>query len=366
MTLAGCLWLGLFPLLILGSYAHITLDKWQLMLGLTAVTLICFLPDFFLRRLSPPHPLPVILCAGIIIAAILSCLFGPYDASVWWIGASPRREGLATQLCYTGLFLMFCFSRIRLQPLLYAACAGLLCFLTVVLLQRTGINALGLYPAGTSFASHPEFQGTIGNVDMGTGYLCLLSGFFLSTLESTLQSGLPSRLRGWLPVAAGLAGMGMAVFLILTMEVQFGFLTLCALLLAFVLRHLPRRSRLIFLIAVCAAALLLVWFWPGSSGGVWELKEILHGRPQLSFGSNRLAVWLYSLKLARNQLFLGSGCDTFILQFNDFLSRSGLSIPTSQNGVALPHYFDQPHNEYLAYLIHGGLPALVLFTALLL
>ena len=47
MTLAACLWLGLFPLLQGGSYARITRDKWIAMLVLTALTFLCFLYDFF-------------------------------------------------------------------------------------------------------------------------------------------------------------------------------------------------------------------------------------------------------------------------------------------------------------------------------
>ena len=38
MTVAACLWLGLFPLLQGFTYAQITLDKWRIMLVLCGVT----------------------------------------------------------------------------------------------------------------------------------------------------------------------------------------------------------------------------------------------------------------------------------------------------------------------------------------
>ena len=63
--------------------------------------------------------------------------------------------------------------------MLLSAAAGIAVFFVIVLLQRGGGNPLGLYPSGRSYVQNPEFQGTIGNIDMGTGYLLLLAGLFL-------------------------------------------------------------------------------------------------------------------------------------------------------------------------------------------
>ena len=103
----------------------------------------------------------------------------------------------------------------------------------------------------------------------------------------------------------------------------------------------------------------------GTGGGIWELHEILHGRARLSFGSNRVAVWLYSLRLSRESLLLGGGSGTFASRFNRYLADNGLEIPKEQDGLALPDYFDNPHNEYIARLTDHGLPALLLFLGLL-
>lgn len=409
MTAAAALWLGVFPLLHGGTYARLTLDKWIIFLILTGVTLLCFLADLFLRRLSRPRLLPLLAAAGLLLWTVLSCLLSPYSPDLWWIGTSSRREGLAAQLCYLALFFLFSCSRVRLRPVLYAAVAGVAAFLVIVLLQRAGGNPFGLYPAGRSYATNYEFQGTVGNIDVGVGYLLILSGLFLPPVLRGAKAffsawhGTPGRSFSFRaaegrsfsfrPSGAGtggpsventpgvpvltpwekadfwvsLSGLLICICLILTMGVQFGFLTLLALAVAAVLFLLPKKYRLPLLIFLIIAALLVVWFWPGQSGGLWELHEILHGRLQLSFGSNRVAVWTYSLSLAgEDRLFLGSGSDTFALRFNQYIKEKDLVIPVSQGKTLLPHYFDTPHCDYLAQLLNHGLPALLLFLALIL
>ena len=58
MTIAACLWFGLFPLLNGGSYAHITKDKWWIMMILCGVTTLCFGADLVLRAVRQRHILP--------------------------------------------------------------------------------------------------------------------------------------------------------------------------------------------------------------------------------------------------------------------------------------------------------------------
>ena len=373
MTASACLWLGLFPLLQGGTYTHITWDKWVIMLVLAGVTLLSFLFDLLLRLKQrgraekPPRAgvsvrslLPFLLASALLAWTVLSCLFSGYDPEIWWLGKAARYEGLATQLCYYALFACFFFSRVRLKHVLFSAAAGVAVFLVVVLLQRAGGNPLGLYPG----AYRVEFQGTIGNIDMGTGYLLLLSGLFLRGLIGALRK--PAGQRSPVLAAVCAAALLIAVFLIVTMEVQFGLIGLGVLFLVTLLRFIPKKVRLPLLLILIAAVLLAVWFCPVRTGGVWELHEILHGRGRLSFGSNRVAVWYYSLLLARTAPLLGGGSGTFQPRFNSFLADQGLAIPTEQDGRSLPAYFDMPHNEYIAMLTNHGLPAMLLFLALLL
>ena len=67
-----------------------------------------------------------------------------------------------------------------------SAAVGITVFFVIVLLQRNGGNPLGLYPPGRSYAKNPEFQGTIGNIDMAVGYLCLAAGLFLTEIVSMI------------------------------------------------------------------------------------------------------------------------------------------------------------------------------------
>ena len=355
MTVTACLWTGLFPLLQFGTYSQITADKWIIMLALTAVTLIS-------AAGSIPGPLQPAGCfsrarkavlavsALLMLWMVISCLLSPLGSDSWWLGASARREGLLSQFCYILLFLLFAVSRVKREPVILSAAAGVLVFFAVVMLQRSGINVFGLYPAGRSYAANYEFQGTIGNIDMGTGYLVLMCGLFRIILPRLLV----------------LAGLAAAVYLVITMDVQFGAITLAVLAVTAFLRLIPRRWRIPFIILLIVAALVFVWFFPGHSGGLWELHEILHGRPQMSFGSNRVAVWVYSTGLAQESLLSGGGSDTFEIRFNRYIDENGLAIPTSQGDTVLPSYFDNPHNEYIAHLVNHGLPAMLLFTALLL
>ena len=128
---------------------------------------------------------------------------------------------------------------------------------------------------------------------------------------------------------------------------------------------LPKKWRWPALALLLVFALVIVWFWPGTGGGIWELHEILHGRSHLSFGSNRIAVWKYSLRLAPERLLTGGGSDTFVLRFNQYLHDTGYIIPERQGQTLLPHYFDNPHNEYIAQLMNHGLPAMLLLILLM-
>ena len=380
MTVSACLWLGAFPLLQFGTYSHITADKWTIMLILTGFTVLCAVTDLILalvrdgravwRRLFAGRIVPLIIAFSFLLLIVLSCIFSRYGSSVW-IGASYRREGLISQLCYLGLFFMFAFSRVRRIPVVFSAAAGVIVFCAVVVLQRNGVNVFGLYPSGRSYATTPEFQGTIGNIDMDTGYLVLVSGLLLTEfIKACAPGGIRKVLRIFLLVVLP-AALACAVWLVITMDVQFGVIALSALAVFTGLRLIPRKLRLLripIVILLVVVVLVVVWVWPGQGGGIWELHEILHGRTQLSFGSNRIAVWLFSVRLAFRSpadALLGGGSDTFEPRFNRFISENGLTIPKYQGNLMLPDYFDNPHNEYIAHLVNHGLPAALLFAALI-
>ena len=443
MTVCACLWLGLFPLLQFGTYSTITYDKWRIMLVLAGFSLLCAV--FFNRTGKSQKSVrsyfrpPVVVALVLATWMILSCLVSPYGADQWMVGASVRREGLLTQLCYLGLFFMFASARVNRKAVAVTAAAGVIVFWFVVILQRSGFNAFGLYPEGRSYENAPDFQGTIGNIDMDTGYLFLVAGLLLGELTvrsrgiirsvRVLRSSGKEAGRGkkryskrelrqvkedaaldFIYAGFLLIAFTLAVYLIISMGTETGKFVLAILAVITLLQWIPRKWRLPVFLVLLVLVLVVVWYWPGQLGGVYELHEALHGRMKLSYGNNRIAVWVYSLGLAHNRLWTGSGSDTFILSFTEYLNELqpyGLKVPeyidelyplppsfaeylddnrlaflkpvfreyleqagqevdpAALNKTLLPASFDTPHSEYVAHLVNHGLPGMLLFIALI-
>ena len=370
MTGSACLWLGLFPLLNFGSYRSITRDKWICMLILTGITLVCFVIDAFSRRISRPRHLPLLCGLGLLAWILLSCLFSPLPGSPWWLGAG-RRDGLASWLCYLCLFFLFSFSKVRREPVLISAGFSVLVFLLVVLLQRSGQNPFGLYPDSGGYHDAPQYQGTIGNIDMCSGWLVIVCGLFLPSFLENARSVFRNRSGSGISGAAlsrflfTFLTLSAAVFLLVTMNVESGLLAIGVLVIWNLIRFLPKKKRLPVLAVLLAVMILLVCFCPGQSGVLWELHETFQGRPQFSFGSVRMGLWIRSLNMLReeNRLLAGTGPDTYALRFGTFLNRYELAHPDEE---FLPGTYDSPHCEYLALLSNCGIPALLCFLALIL
>lgn len=334
--------------------------------------------------------------------------------TVLW--GAKRYEGLITQGCYGLIFLCLSLTRVRVRPLLDAAAYTLLAYGGIVFLQYHGVNVLELFPAGTSIHTNYEFQGPIGNIDMVVGYVSIVMGALLggySQLRKPSWLWLASGLAGLLlvlmtEVQCGLimtAGLLFALALLAlrypesrvrTMLIFSGALVMlsirlmtglpwldgveeiCAVFdwwrmlplvgaavlagLALRLRRHPGKALGWRWVAVIAAAtvllvLLAVYLLPIPAGnGLWELRELLHFRPQDAYGSERIGVWRLTLEICRENLLWGTGPDTFLYVMDDHLWRTG------QN---LVQRFDNPHNLLLGVLSGSGLPALAMYVLLM-
>lgn len=101
-------------------------------------------------------------------------------------------------------------------------------------------------------------------------------------------------------------------------------------------RPLPRKGLLALVCAGLLVALILVAFLPMPEGGaLWEMHELLNGRAQDAFGSERIGVWRMTLEMTAQSPWFGLSPDAFYAAFRDYLDATGQTI--LQN-------FDNPHN----------------------
>ncbi len=253
-SLPVCLWLCVFPLYQYGTYSSITHDKWQGMLILTGVTVLLTAADMLLRRREEKFQLNTGVILLLVFAGwmLFSALRSPFanlqglqDLAPVWIGAR-RYGGVVTRGCYCliGLCLMRCRD-VSVKVLSAAACVSLLLICITAALQYAGINVLGLYPKGRSVRTNYEFQSTIGNIDMNSGFLCLVIPLLLVRF---VCGGSPLLL---IPAGAG------ALFAAM-IEVQSGSLVTALLVLTLVCAALARGGHRVR--SLLAAALLCLMY----------------------------------------------------------------------------------------------------------
>ena len=333
-----------------------------------------------------------------------------------WMGAV-RYEGLAAQGCYVLLFLLMSLYPPRLKHVMAAASVGLLIYAGIVALQYVGLNPFHLFPPTRDIRIVPEFQGPIGNIDLVSSWLCLLvpalmfayvlrmDGWLslLSMNVGTLLLLLIEVQSGILALAATLAALALMMLLHPSMRARGCHVLACALTMGtlrmliglpwfdgteeLLFPHAPSlwklaplllaailillsvkfsrnpgpavaRRWVILLVAVATAAVVAaVWFAPlPEGGGLWEIQETLHGRPQDSFGSERFGIWRLSLEMSLQHPIFGTGPDTFWFAMQDYQYATGQIL--LQN-------FDNPHNLLLTILANCGIPALALYLALM-
>ena len=418
----GVLLLCVFPLSV-HDYSSITRFKYQQMLLLTGVSLLS--TAVFWRSWKDSFEwrhLPRCLCAAYAVWVILSSFLGSY-ASMPGDGGLPqvftgaiRYEGLITQLCYVLLFMVFSLSRPHKGMVLGTCAIAVTVYAALTLCQYAGYNVLELFPRGRSIRTNYEFQGTIGNIDMVSGYLILMIPLLMISYVLGMGGGfvLVSSLLGVLletmmEVQSGLLALAVLCCVLVSLALLSrrvrtrAGMALAGICLCFALRRaiaLPwldgteeiravwRWDILLWLAGACLSwlaghffqnktartmrpgqvlllwtvlaviAVLAVWLVPFSpeSGAVWEAHEILNGRSSDSFGSWRWGVWRCTLASADGHLLMGTGPDMFYYAMRDYLAKTG---------TVLGETFDNPHNLYLAILSGSGLPALVIYLALL-
>lgn len=433
-TVLGCLWLGAFPLWQDLTYSHITRTKWYGMLALCGLTVLaclaCLLVLAFRRELRAGvrwHPIQLVVVAYFAWVALSACQgkwAGAVNArgeSVVWMG-DIRYEGLLTQLCYGLIFLMMSLFPARMNVVLQVAAEALVLFCGVVAVQYAGINALGLYPEGRSIYTNYEFQGTIGNIDMVSGYIGLLLPLLLGSFVARPRGG-------WYLLGAGTLG----ALLAWCMEVQSGLIVLallCGLLVLLMLRQPSMRFRGCLVLAGVALALgirgciFLPWLDSATPREAQPLRLMFSAKATLGLGGagamlllafllrrhpGRAVAWKPMLCIllvcavlgvagviclpipesagalwelheclngrAQDQFGswrLGAWRHSLAMALESPVFGNGpdtfhdaLHDRLNTLGETLGENFDNPHNEYMAILVNNGVPALALYLLLL-
>jgi O-antigen ligase len=294
---------------------------------------------------------PVVRPSHIAVAAYLivggvSAMVSEYG-SVCLMGAG-RYDGYLTTVCYGLIFFGVSLLAVPRRRYAWALAVSVTVCGIIVLLQLAGLDPLGLYPEGTNYydkyeAYNGAFLGTIGNVDILAAYLCL------ATPLLTIYGILSEYRWDTLLVLPGMLGLG----ILLVCDVDAGLVALagCILITVPVVLRKKRASAIAGGISggVVAAGLVGLYFWPGQSGTLWEMSQVLHGNLADDFGSSRGEIWKRGWALFREKPWLGGGPGTAAKRFDIHWSRYIESLGTERRV-----YVDNAHNFYLGQLMDVG------------
>lgn len=347
--------LGLFPLFVgfrLHAYSGITRAKFLFFAVATGLWLAAVLALLLLGAirgerygvsLRPAH----VAIAVFLAAGALSALTSEYGA-VCLLGAE-RYDGYLTTVLYGAIFFGVSLlgtprrSHAWALGLSTAVCCG------IAVLQLGGLDPFRLYPEGLNYydkyeALNAPFLGTIGNTGVLAGYLCLaapLLVIFAILSEERWDSLL------LLPGALALGILALC-------DVDAGVVAVAGCALVSVPVALRKRRAARIAAGVCGGAALAglgtLYLWPGRSGTLWELSQVLHGNLADEFGSYRGQIWKRCWELFREKPWLGGGPGTTARRIDIRWSRYIEALGRDRT-VAVGN----AHNVYLGYLVNLGL-----------
>ena len=351
-----------------GGYGRIQNGKFELfclLFGGYLILMVLFTAEMvLLRRIRLPRPRQLWSGASweerliflFWLMTLISTLLSPYGQDTL-LGLS-RNEGFLTQTIYCGTFL--CVARFARPKawMMHLLSAVMTLFCGICIWQMRGGNPLGLYPAGTDFFGanrhYPGmYLGTMGNADLTAALFCLVIPMFAVWLLLGKQ-----RSRFWAAVP-----LVLCLVTVIKAHVQAGILgTVCgmALVLPVVLPVKPAVKKWIWgaLFLFAAAALCYAYTNHRTWGLAYELREILHGNFDSSFGSGRMGIWKEILSRVPEQIAFGYGPDTMAAEKISLYSKT-------VNGTEIPLVIDVAHNEYINILYHQGVFALLFYLSAL-
>jgi O-antigen ligase/Flp pilus assembly protein TadD len=318
-----------------------------------AVAALCLLGFVWLAggqktfRIEPPHVLALAFLGWLFATSLLSS-----QPLASLLGLPQRFEGLIGITGYVVFFwLATAFQDRHLRLVVWAASASAAAAGAIALLQSQGL------------VHFPGLESTAGRVSSTLGNAVYLGSLEAVTLCLTLGLVVESR-QAWQRVAAVALLACQAVGLVESgsMGAVVGALAGASTLLALLaLASRGRRLRpwlptsvaylivLGLLISVAVGAVFLL------SSGDGQVSDIVAGRDASS--QSRLQEWGGALRLIGERPIVGWGLDTFRAEYPRV--RSLLAVQLD------PAVAATPHNQWLYLSYAGGIPALLLYLALL-
>ncbi len=334
--------------LICGGYAGavILICLESLLLGLTD-------PRTLLNKLKPTSPAQIMmLCylAFTLVSTILS------EHPTVWLG-NLRNEGLLSIGIYV---LSFYFLSKFVKPAkwmiyLFGGAVTVMCLLSIIQLLGSPL----LYPAGMNYYDGyvkyaGAYVGTLGNVDFVATFLALCIPALALYITVTKD---PHRF--WL-----LIPLALCIAVLLGIWVLMGLVGVAAaivLIPPFAL-HLKTRDRIIYFVfigALAAVGVAVLYAVPFASGLPSELHNILHGNVSETFGSGRLHIWSEVLRRVPENLLFGAGPESLL-----YANIAPFTRVDETYGNIIS-FIDNAHNDYLNILYNQGLLAMLAYVGAL-
>lgn len=218
----------------------------------------------------------------------------------------------------------------------------------IALLQLGGLDPFRLYPLGTSYydkyeALNGAFLGTIGNTGLLSAYLCIAAP--LLTIFAVLSE------RRWDSLLLLPGALSLGVLAVCDVDAGVVAALGCALVSVPIVIRRRRAARIAGCVSggLALGGLAALYFWPGTSGTLWEMSRVLHGELSDTFGSRRGEIWKRCWQLFLEKPWLGGGPGTTGERINIRWSRYITAL--GRDRVVL---VGNAHNVYLGYLVNTG------------
>lgn len=349
------LMLGVFPLFVgFQGYDAVTESKFYFFAVATGLWALCVAAllivgaakgERYGLAVRPGH-----LCMGLfLLMGAFSAVSSDYGA-VCLLGAS-RNTGYLTTVLYGLIFFGVSWLGAPRRRYVWAMtlAAGVSALIAVI--QLFGLNPLGFFPEGTNYYDKyilwaGAFLGTMGNVGTFSAHLCL-------ALPVTVAWAVRSPHRGdrWLLLPAALETV-MLVLCDVTAGLLAGGVTVLAAVPVLIRNRRRGKTAACVSGGVTLAGLAGLYFWPGTSGTLWEMSRVLHGELLDSFGSHRGQIWKQGWELFLQRPWLGGGPGTAAERFDILWEGENFLVRV-----------DNPHNVYLGYLMDIGLVGALAYVA---